>query len=134
MRDSSSGNLQKIVGPNGRSLSFTYDAGNRITSMTDNIGRVTSYTYDTSGRMITVTDPDSVSTHYTYDSSSRLATIQDRMAHTVISKSLLGQAGNFAYYAIGSGILPTWKLGVFSRIYGLLPAPGADPTCGTGDF
>jgi len=78
VRDSSTGNLTKLVSPNGRSLSFTYDGSNRVTSVTDNIGRATQYAYDTGGRLTTVTDPDSYTTQYTYDSSGRMLTIRDR--------------------------------------------------------
>ena len=34
----------------------------------------------------------------------------------------LGQAGNFAYYAIGSGILPNWELDAGAGVYGVLSA------------
>ena len=78
VRDYSTGDLQKIVSTNGRSLSFTYDSGHRITAMADNIGRTTTYAYDTSGRLTTVTYPDTATMQYTYDTSSRMHTLQDR--------------------------------------------------------
>ena len=36
--------------------------------------------------------------------------------------STLGLAGNFAYYAIGSGILPNWELDAGAGAYGVLSA------------
>jgi len=36
--------------------------------------------------------------------------------------ALLGQAGNFAYYAIGSGILPAWELDAGAGAYALKAA------------
>jgi RHS repeat-associated protein len=41
--------------------------------------------------------------------------------------AFLGEAGNFAYYATGSGILPTWELDAGASLYGVLstiPYPG----------
>lgn len=36
--------------------------------------------------------------------------------------AMLGQAGNFAYYAIGAGIYPTWELDAGAGAYGLYSA------------
>jgi len=71
------GNLTKIMSPNGRWIQFTYDAGNRITQATDNGGRTVSYAYDAGGRLMTVTDPNGGATQYTYDASNRMVTLRD---------------------------------------------------------
>src|SRR5947208_9883195 len=54
------GNLVRITSPNGRWIAFSYanpTFPNNITQATDNIGRTVSYTYDANGRLSTVTDP-----------------------------------------------------------------------------
>ncbi len=80
-----SGNVRAVLSPNGRWLSFTYDAGNRITQATDNLGRTASYTYDSSGRLVGVSDPAGGLTDYTYDDTNpgdpirktRMTTLRD---------------------------------------------------------
>jgi RHS repeat-associated protein len=71
------GNVTQVTSPNGRWISFTYNASNQITQATDNIGRVVAYTYDANGNLSTVTDPANGVTTYTYDASNNLATIKD---------------------------------------------------------
>jgi RHS repeat-associated protein len=71
------GNVTQVTSPNGRWISFTYNASDQITQATDNIGRVVAYTYDASGNLATVTDPENGVTTYTYDASNLLATIKD---------------------------------------------------------
>src|SRR5262249_17440606 len=56
-RDQATGNLLKVMSPNGRWISFTYDTSNRVTQATDNSGRSYTYTYDSGGRLASVTDP-----------------------------------------------------------------------------
>ncbi|MCC6141994.1 MAG: hypothetical protein IT389_15420 [Nitrospira sp.] len=71
------GNLTKITTPNGRFLTFTYDAANRITQVTDILGRTITYTYDGSGRLWKVTNPMAGVSEYTYDTSHRLLTAKE---------------------------------------------------------
>jgi RHS repeat-associated protein len=71
------GNLTKITTPNGRYLTFTYDASNRITQVTDILGRTILYTYDASGRLWKVTNPLNGVSEYTYDASHRLLTVKE---------------------------------------------------------
>lgn len=51
---------------------FTYDADNRMLSMTDAMGNVTSYQYDAIGNRISTTDGNLHTIQYTYDSLNRL--------------------------------------------------------------
>lgn len=75
------GLLQQAISPSGRSLTFNYDSGNRITSVTDNSGRTVSYAYDSAGTLATVTYPDTTTEQYTYDANHRMLTMQDRRGH-----------------------------------------------------
>jgi hypothetical protein len=47
----SGAHVSRIVSPHGRTLDFTLDGSNRVTSVTDHIGRQITYTYDGSGRL-----------------------------------------------------------------------------------
>ena len=73
----------RIISPNGRIMQFTTDTTTwgeeRITQATDlTTGRTVSYTYDASKRLSSVTDAGSGVTEYTYDGTSqRIATIKD---------------------------------------------------------
>ncbi|MGV4658922.1 RHS repeat-associated core domain-containing protein [Burkholderia pseudomallei] len=72
------GLLQQAISPSGRSLTFNYDSGNRIASVTDNSGRTVGYAYDSAGTLATVTYPDQTTEQYTYDANHRMLTMQDR--------------------------------------------------------
>lgn len=79
------GLLQQAITPSGRSLTFNYDSGNRITSATDNAGRTVGYTYDSAGTLATVTYPDTTTEQYTYDANHRMLTMQDRRGHVWVA-------------------------------------------------
>jgi RHS repeat-associated protein len=71
------GNITRITSPSGRFIDFTYDAGDRIKTATDNTGRVVRYDYDTGGRLTKVTDPAGGMTEYTWDTSGRMKTVKN---------------------------------------------------------
>ncbi|WP_308142816.1 RHS repeat-associated core domain-containing protein [Burkholderia pseudomallei] len=79
------GLLQQAISPSGRSLTFNYDSGNRISSVTDNSGRTVSYAYDSAGTLATVTYPDTTTEQYTYDANHRMLTMQDRRGHVWVT-------------------------------------------------
>jgi YD repeat-containing protein len=54
---------------------FTYDADNRMLSMTDGVGDVISYQYDAVGNRTSVTDGNGYTTQFTYDLLNRLTQI-----------------------------------------------------------
>jgi YD repeat-containing protein len=80
------GKIDRIISPNGRWISLSYDASQRITQATDNIGRTVTYTYD-SGRLWKVTDAAGGITEYTYDSSHRMLTIKDARGITYLTNT-----------------------------------------------
>ncbi len=72
------GNLLRITSPNGRWIAFTYYAGTtRVYQAKDNLGRTVTYTYDASGRLSTVTDAENHVTTYTWNAANRLETVKD---------------------------------------------------------
>jgi RHS repeat-associated protein len=64
---------------NGASMTYTYDALNRLASVADASG-VTSYTYDAAGNLGGFTYPNGVHTGYTYNALNRLTQMQSTCA------------------------------------------------------
>jgi len=74
--------IDRIVDPVGRALTFGYDGSYRITSITDPIGRSVSYTYNSIGKLATVTDPKGGVTTYTYNALNQLSAVEDANGNT----------------------------------------------------
>jgi len=68
-----------IIHSSGKSISFTRDAQNRITRITDPAGNNLDYAYDLGGDLVSMSDQDGRVTRYTYDSSHGLLDITDPM-------------------------------------------------------
>lgn len=93
------GYLTAIIDRNGNTTQLTYDAFNRLTTVTDpasrhlyfsyapssnlvvgvssDVGISLSYAYDTQWRLATVTKPDSTTVSYQYDANSMIAAVLD---------------------------------------------------------
>ncbi len=82
-------NLLQSTDPNGIVTNLTYDARNRLLSITrtppagQGSARVTSYTYDKVGQMTSVALPDGVSLAYSYDAAHYLRSITDNLGNRV---------------------------------------------------
>ena len=62
----------------GNATTFSYNAGNQLTQVTDTSGRKLVYSYDaSSGKLTSVTDPASRSVTMSYDETGQLATLTD---------------------------------------------------------
>lgn len=61
--------------PDGRSLSFSYDAAGRLSEVTDHLDRRLRLNYDAYGRLSALTDPAGHDVHYTYDGEGSLASV-----------------------------------------------------------
>ncbi|MDW8383105.1 MAG: DUF6531 domain-containing protein, partial [Verrucomicrobiota bacterium] len=57
-------------------LTLTYDACDRLLSVTDNVGNTERYAYDSRGNVVRVTDPRGNDTCYEYDGLDRLVTVR----------------------------------------------------------
>jgi RHS repeat-associated protein len=86
-RDGNEGPVSRITSPNGRTIQFTADSSDRITSAQDNTGRTFTYTYDTSGQLATVTDPAGGQRIYAWDSSHRLVSVRDPNGNLVVQNT-----------------------------------------------
>ncbi len=61
----------------GKSVTFTRDAQDRITQITDPMGETIVYEYDANGDLVAVTDQTDLTTRYRYDSAHFLLEIED---------------------------------------------------------
>src|SRR5207245_2863048 len=68
----------------------TYDATNRITSITDPIGRTVQYTYNGFGTLATVTGPEGGVTRYNYSNATLLTQVIDARGVTVATNTYDG--------------------------------------------
>jgi len=71
-----------IVDPNGMTITFGYDARQRLVSRNSG-GEVTSYDYDGVGQLTKVTLPDASFLSYTYDAAHRLTGMQDNLGNSI---------------------------------------------------
>ena len=77
------GNRTSMIDPTGLTT-YSYDALNRLISMTNNKGQTTTFTYDALGRRTTMTHANGVVTNYTYDAASQLLSIAHQLGAMTI--------------------------------------------------
>jgi RHS repeat-associated protein len=94
------GNLQKVTDQNGHHTDYSYDADERLSSVTaPDTTSVTSYSYDNVGKLHTRTDPNSHVTTYGYDNANRLTTVT---LPTITTPSNLTPVWTYGYDAAGN--------------------------------
>jgi RHS repeat-associated protein len=71
----SGGRLVTVRGSTGRELSFTYNATDRVSSVTDWAGRHVDYAYDSGGRLTDVTGHEGATTRYEYDALGQMTKV-----------------------------------------------------------
>jgi YD repeat-containing protein len=84
---------------NGVSVSYTYDALNRLSTVVDNRlagNNITSYTYDPASNVVKVAYPNGVTSTITYDELNRLTELSTSASGTQLAdyKDTLGSTGN----------------------------------------
>ena len=72
------GNRTSMIDPTGLTT-YSYDALNRLTSMTNNKGQTTTFSYDALGRRTSMTHANGVVTNYTYDAASQLLSLSHQL-------------------------------------------------------
>src|SRR5262245_14220563 len=77
------GNRTSMIDPTGLTT-YSYDALNRLTLMTNNKGQTTTFTYDALGRRSSMTHANGVVTNYSYDAASQLLSIAHHLGTTTI--------------------------------------------------
>jgi len=83
--DDLAGNRTQLTYPDGRVVTNTYDADNRLVQIEDWDGGLTRYAYDAAGRLISITLPNGVVTTRQYDDADR----QVRLTHTAADDTVL---------------------------------------------
>jgi YD repeat-containing protein len=74
--------LVTVTDPASRHLNFTYNANNNanlVTGVTSDVGLSLSYSYDSQGRLTTVTKPDQTTVSFEYDDSSMITRVKDSL-------------------------------------------------------
>jgi RHS repeat-associated protein len=81
-----SGYVTQILGPTGRYINLSYNAGGLISQAADNTGRTVTYGYDTGQRLTTVTNPDGKVRTYTWDTTNnRITSVKDERNNTILT-------------------------------------------------
>lgn len=78
----SRGNATQITDPNGQITTYTYDAMNHVSTITQQ-GDTNTYTYDANGNIDLVTLPGGNHIDYTYDAANRLTQINDDLGNRI---------------------------------------------------
>ena len=103
------GNITQIETPT-QTISKTYDALNRLKTVTDSQGTVT-YDYDAVGRQTQISYPSSITTNYSYDSRNRITNITHKKSDGTVLQSFAytyDTAGNRTQECtVGWAFLPT---------------------------
>ena len=123
--DLTSGELLSIIDRNGNTTQLSYDAQNRLITVTDpalrhlnfnytgastlvstvtsDAGITYSYTYDNQGRLTTVTKPDNTTITFVYDANSMITSVKDSQGKILESHT---------YDALGRGLTSSRANGV----------------------
>jgi RHS repeat-associated protein len=107
------GNRTSMIDPTGLTT-YTYDALNRLTSITNNKGQVTSFTYDALSRRTSMTHANGVVTSYTYDAASQLLTLGHQFGATAINSFA------YTYDKVGNRKTKTSRDGLHDYTYDVL--------------
>src|SRR5262249_26614959 len=83
--------LHALVGGTTLTASYAYDADNRLKTVTDPYGRAYTYGYDNVGNRASLAQPNGITTTYAYDAQSGLASIASAVATYAYT---LGPPGN----------------------------------------
>jgi YD repeat-containing protein len=101
------GNLTRIQSNHagGAAMDYSYDARNRLASVTDAEGRVTTYSYDAVGNLAGFLYPNGVQTTYTYNTVNRLTNVTGARGGATIAgyTYTLGPSGNRTAVTEASG-------------------------------
>ena len=81
--------MTSVTDERGNTTTFSFDAVNRETGMTDALHDITTYVYDSGGNLIKDQEPTPAGQtaeprHYAYDSMNRLTTVTDPLGYQTI--------------------------------------------------
>lgn len=102
-----------MIDPTGIT-NYTYDALNRLTSITNNRGFVTSFAYDALGRRTSMTHGNGVATTYQYDAASQLTRLAHQLGATTVNSF------DYTYDRVGNRTSKTSRDGAHNYTYDTL--------------
>lgn len=110
------GNLTQITDPVGRSLTFVYDANNRVVSMTDPLNRIWKYSYGgVLGISLTsITDPAGNVTRYAYN-GARVVSVTDPRGN-IVKQVSYDQSGRVSSQTFANGNTETYSYSLSGNI------------------
>jgi RHS repeat-associated protein len=94
-----------------RTVTFEYDAKDRLLSLTDPLDRITSFTYDAAGRPLTQTLPGGRTVAFSYDPTGNVTTVTPpgRNAHGITYRRTAGLPESYTN-PLGATTRYTWAL------------------------
>lgn len=112
-----SGNRSSVTSADNKTVSYAYDALNRVISVTQPGQVLTSYTYDPQGNLATVTDPNGNTTLYTYDDLGRL--VETLSPDTGVTRYAYNAAGKLESKTVNSGLTTGYTYDALGRLTGI---------------
>jgi RHS repeat-associated protein len=79
-------NLIRLAYPDGKAITYTYDAANELTKITDWSARITQYTYELDGQLGSISHNNGSSTTYDYDDAGRLIQVWNKYGSGTITR------------------------------------------------
>lgn len=107
------GNRTSMIDPTGLTT-YTYDALNRLTSITSNKNITTTFTYDALGRRTSMTHGNGVVTSYSCDAASQLTRLAHQLGATVVNSF------DYSYDRVGNRTSKTSRDGAHNYTYDTL--------------
>ena len=107
------GNRVAMIDPTGLTI-YTYNALNRLTSITNPSGQTTTFTYDALSRRTSMTHDNGVETTYSYDVASQLLSLVHQLGATTINSFI------YTYDDVGNRLSKTDNNGTAEYTYDAL--------------
>ena len=99
-------------------MTYTYDAANRLLTVTDWAAQVTSHTYDSAGNLTAVSNPNGTEASYSYDDANRLLQLTNTGPGGTISSFgyTLDDVGNRTQVVEAAGDVITYTYDALYRL------------------
>ncbi len=108
---------------------YSYDLGNRLTSVTNGAGNTLEYGYDSTGNVTTLTYPGDSTATYTYDSTNQMTSVTDWANRT--SNFTWSDDGQLKTQAYANGVTETRSYDTNGRLTQAQDVDSTGTTLGT---
>ena len=129
------GNVQTVQSStsSGTSLTYNYDALNRLTNVVDRFTNSTTYDFDSVGNLRTVALPNKITNSYSFDALNRLTNLTASSAGGTVARfayrlALAGNKTNLSETYSGVNRTNSWNYDTLYRLLGETIAASAGPT------